>query len=114
MVPPGVLLDAAALAPLPPPANGWAIASLISSLLLFCIPVLGGVFGIWFGILGLRSGRISGGRRVAAAGIAVGVSSLVLTSIAALSIAAAVRVQSHHVNPMQSEAPTESVPRLGE
>ena len=67
--------------PQPKPMSGWAIASLIGSLALFCVPVLGGLFGIVSGIIGIiqtREGRL-GGRGLAVAGLAIGLLGLVIT-----------------------------------
>ena len=63
------------------PVSGWAIASLAGSLLLFCVPVLGGGFGIVAGIIGIRQTRDGrmGGRGLAVAGLAIGLLGLVIT-----------------------------------
>jgi hypothetical protein len=73
--------------PHPPQGNGFAVASLICSILGFCVVFLGGLLGILFGILGLRkaSQPNTGGRGMAIAGILVGIITL-LTSAGIISL----------------------------
>jgi prepilin-type processing-associated H-X9-DG protein len=65
----------------PKPMSGWAIAGFITSLALFCVPVLGGLFAIIAAIIGIRQTREGrmGGRGLAIAGLAIGLLALVLT-----------------------------------
>ena len=65
----------------PPQTNGWAITSLVSGILGFCLPVLGGLIAIVTGIIGLtrtRDPRV-GGKGLAIAGISVGALSILLS-----------------------------------
>ena len=64
----------------PQQTTGWAVASLVSGILGFCLPVLGGLVAIVTGIIGLvrtRDPRV-GGKGLAIAGISVGVVSIVV------------------------------------
>ena len=57
--------------------NGMAVASLICSLLGFCIPFVGGLLGIIFGMLGIKRARVTGnGNGLAVAGLVIGIVSL--------------------------------------
>jgi len=69
----------------PPPANqgnGMAVASLIFSLLGFCLLFLGGLLGILFGIMGLKRANQAGGsgRGLAITGIVLGIITLITSS----------------------------------
>jgi prepilin-type processing-associated H-X9-DG protein len=67
--------------PPPKPMSGWAIVSLVGSIVLFCVPLLGGLFGVVTGIIGIvqtREGRL-GGRGLAIAGLAIGLLGMVVT-----------------------------------
>jgi prepilin-type processing-associated H-X9-DG protein len=65
----------------PQQSNGFATASLISGILGFCIPVLGGIVAIVLGIVGLtktKDPRV-GGKGMAIAGLVLGGVSIVVT-----------------------------------
>jgi hypothetical protein len=69
----------------PPPANqgnGMAVASLIFSILGFCLLFIGGLLGILFGIMGLkRANQVGGGGRgLAITGIVLGIITLITSS----------------------------------
>ena len=69
--------------PPPPSGNGFAVASLICSILGFCVFFLGGLLGVIFGLLGLRRAREPGapGKGLAIAGIVIGVLSLITSGL---------------------------------
>jgi hypothetical protein len=75
--------------PKPSNTNGFAIASLVCSLLGILLAFLGPVAGIVFGIVGLRQTEQRGesGRGLAIAGIVVGVVVLLLDIIGVIGIA---------------------------
>lgn len=63
--------------PAPQRTNGFAVASLVCSLLGFCIAFIGGLLGIIFGVLGLQSAKKTGsGRGLALSGLIIGIVSL--------------------------------------
>src|SRR5215211_1957848 len=65
----------------PQQTNGWAVTSLVSGLLGFCIPVVGGLIAIVTGIVALtrtRDPRV-GGKGLAIAGISVGAVSILVS-----------------------------------
>jgi len=69
----------------PPPAqqgNGMAVASLICSILGFCLIFIGGLLGILFGIMGLKRANQTGGsgRGLAITGIVLGIITLITSS----------------------------------
>lgn len=62
----------------PPGGNGWAIASLVTSILGFCVPFIG-LLGAIFGFLGLRRAKATGaGNGLAIGGIVVGILTLLM------------------------------------
>jgi Domain of unknown function (DUF4190) len=75
--------------PRPANTNGFAIASLVCSIVLFVLPFLGGAMAITFGILGARGATRSGerGRGLAIAGIVIGVVALLFWSLAVVGAA---------------------------
>jgi uncharacterized protein DUF4190 len=61
----------------PTKGNGFALASLITGIVGFCVPFLGGLLAILFGFLGLRrSKETHSGKGLAIAGLILGVLSL--------------------------------------
>lgn len=62
----------------PKKTNGLAIASIITAVVGFCVPVVGGLAAIILGVLGIRKSRESGGKGLAIAGVVVGVISLIV------------------------------------
>lgn len=75
--------------PKPGNTNGFAIASLVCSLVGILVIFAGPVAGIVFGIVGLRqtSQRGEGGRGLAVAGIVVGVAVLLIDILGVIGIA---------------------------
>ena len=68
----------------PKGGNGFAVASLVFSLIGLCVPFVGGILGIILGMLGLRRSRETGaGSGLATAGIIVGVVSLLTSCVVA-------------------------------
>ena len=67
--------------------NGYAVASLILSLVGFCILSFGGILGIILGIMGLQRARVTGtGRTLSMAGIIVGGLSLCVSVGGAIGV----------------------------
>jgi prepilin-type processing-associated H-X9-DG protein len=65
----------------PQQTNGWAVTSLVSGILGFCLPLVGGLVAIITGVVGLtrtRDPRV-GGKGLAIAGISVGAASILLS-----------------------------------
>lgn len=61
----------------PQASNGWSIAALVTGIVGFCVPLLGGVLAIIFGILGIkRSGKTNTGKGMSIAGLILGIISL--------------------------------------
>lgn len=60
------------------PTSGWATAGLIFGILGFCLPIIGSLLGIVFGIIGITKTRDNraGGRGMAVAGLSLGIVSL--------------------------------------
>lgn len=72
--------------PYPPPArptSGWATAALIFGILSFCLPILGSLLGIIFGIVGLfkTSDNRASGRGMAIAGLVLSIITLVVLPV---------------------------------
>ena len=65
------------------PTSGWAMAALIFGLLGFCLPILGSLLGIIFGIVGISKTRENraGGRGMAVAGLVLGIVTLLAAPI---------------------------------
>ena len=62
--------------------NGFALASLLCSILLFCVPFVGSGLGIVFGILGMKRAKVSNdGNGVAIAGLIIGIVGLIYSVI---------------------------------
>jgi predicted Zn finger-like uncharacterized protein/prepilin-type processing-associated H-X9-DG protein len=61
-------------------SNGMAIAAIVVGVISFCLPVIGSLLAIIFGILGLRNTRdpAVGGKGLAIAGICLGAASMVM------------------------------------
>ena len=68
--------------PPPPRGNGAAVASLVFGI-LGCVPEVTGLLAIVLGVIGLRRARRpgTGGKGLAAAGLALGIASVVLWSV---------------------------------
>ena len=61
----------------PRPGNGWSVAALVTGLVGFCLPALGGLLAVVFGILGIkRAGTTRTGRGMSIAGLILGLLSL--------------------------------------
>ena len=61
----------------PRPGNGWSVAALVTGIIGFCIPAVGGLLAILFGALGIkRSGTTQTGRGMSIAGLILGLLSL--------------------------------------
>jgi predicted Zn finger-like uncharacterized protein/prepilin-type processing-associated H-X9-DG protein len=72
--------------PYPPPSaptSGWALAALIFGILGFCLPILGSLLGIIFGIVGISKTRDNraGGRGIAVAGLVLGIVTLLAAPV---------------------------------
>jgi predicted Zn finger-like uncharacterized protein/prepilin-type processing-associated H-X9-DG protein len=65
------------------PTSGWATAALIFGILGFCLPIIGSLLGIIFGIVGISKTRESraGGRGMAVAGLVLGIVTLLAAPI---------------------------------
>ncbi|MDB5296377.1 MAG: hypothetical protein JWO31_2360 [Phycisphaerales bacterium] len=62
----------------PPAGNGWGVAALVTGLLSACVPFLGGLLAIIFGILGIkRSAKTRTGKGLSVAGIILGLLTIV-------------------------------------
>jgi len=67
----------------PIPTSGWAVASLVTGLLAFCVPILAGGFAIVSGAIGMSqtaNGRMKG-RGMAVAGLILGVLSMLFYAL---------------------------------
>jgi hypothetical protein len=61
----------------PQQGNGWALASLITALVGFCVPLLGGFLAVLFAFFGFRTAKKSNsGKGLAVAGLILGLLSL--------------------------------------
>lgn len=62
---------------MPPQSNGWSIAALVTGIVGFCLPGLGGLLAILFGFLGIRrSGVTHSGKGLSIAGLLLGLLSI--------------------------------------
>jgi hypothetical protein len=73
----------------PPGTDGYAIASLLCSILLGVVPFLGGGLGITFGVVALRRCARSGarGRGLAVTGIVIGALAIAFWILAVIGLA---------------------------
>jgi hypothetical protein len=63
----------------PPPGNGWGVAALVTGLVGLCLPFVGGLLAIVFGIVGIkRAGKTHTGKGMSIAGLILGLASLAL------------------------------------
>lgn len=62
---------------MPPQSNGWSVAALVTGLVGFCLPGLGGLLAVLFGFLGIkRSGVTQTGKGMSIAGLLLGLLSV--------------------------------------
>jgi TM2 domain-containing membrane protein YozV len=62
---------------MPPQSNGWSVAALVTGLVGFCLPGLGGLLAVLFGFLGIkRSGVTHTGKGMSIAGLLLGLLSV--------------------------------------
>ena len=75
-----------------PSTNGWAVTSLVSGIMSFCIPVLGSLVAIITGILGIAGStrRRIGGKGMAVTGLVLGLISTLFWLLAILALTPAV------------------------
>ena len=86
---PGGYVDPMMYPPGEPGKNGFALASFLTSIFLFCLPVIGGITAIVLGIIGLtrtRDPRV-GRKGMAIAGISIGGVSILATPVIFMLIA---------------------------
>jgi len=61
----------------PQASNGWSIAALITGIVGFCVPLLGGLLAVLFGFLGIkRAGATNTGKGMSIAGLILGILSI--------------------------------------
>ena len=61
----------------PQASNGWSVAALVTGLIGFCVPLLGGLLAMLFGFLGIkRSNVTNSGRGMSIAGLILGLLSV--------------------------------------
>lgn len=76
-----------------PPGNPFAMWALVCGVAGFCVPAVGGLAAIVLGVLGLiRANKTLEGKGPSIAGIALGVVSLVTSSLATWGIVNCMRV----------------------
>lgn len=61
----------------PQQTNGWSIAALITGIVGFCLPVLGGLLAVLFGFLGIKRAKTANnGKGLAITGLVLGILSI--------------------------------------
>ncbi|QOV90923.1 DUF4190 domain-containing protein [Humisphaera borealis] len=66
----------------PQASNGWSIAALVTGIISFCVPLLGGLLALLFGFLGIKRSKVTNsGKGMSIAGLILGVLSVGLWAL---------------------------------